>query len=160
MTPAIVEAIDGPHIVLVRGLIEEYAESIGYDLCFQGFDNEMATLPGDYRRPRGRLLLALDGSEPAGCVALRPLEPEVCEMKRLYVRPSYRGTGLGHQLAERIVEEGRAAGYTRMRLDTLVTMRRARALYTELGFVTIPPYRPNPLPGAEFLELDLRDARG
>lgn len=160
MTPEILEATDVHHIALVRGLIEEYAASIGYDVCFQGFDNELATLPGDYRRPRGRLLLALDGADPAGCVALRPLAPEICEMKRLYVRPAYRGTGLGHRLAERIVEEGRAAGYARMRLDTLATMRRARALYMGLGFVNIPAYRPDPIEGAEYLELDLRASRG
>jgi GNAT superfamily N-acetyltransferase len=160
MTPEIVEVTEGHRIALVRGLIEEYAASIGVDLCFQGFDQELATLPGDYRRPGGRLLLALDRSHPAGCVALRPLAPDVCEMKRLYVRPAYRGTGLGQRLVERIVEEGRAAGYERMRLDTLATMRRARALYAELGFVNIPPYRPNPIEGAEFLELDLRARRG
>jgi GNAT superfamily N-acetyltransferase len=160
MTPAILEASEGHHVALVRGLIEEYAASIGVDLCFQGFDHEMATLPRDYGRPLGRLLLALDESDPAGCVGLRPLGPDICEMKRLYVRQPYRGTGLGQRLAERIIDEGRAAGYQRMRLDTLPTMRRARALYTQLGFVGIPPYRPNPIDGAEFLELDLRGRRG
>jgi GNAT superfamily N-acetyltransferase len=156
MKPDIVEATEDHLIELVRGLFEEYAESLGIDLEFQGFDEELATLPGDYRRPRGRLLLALDGRDPAGCVGLRPLALEICEMKRLYVRPAYRGTGLGQRLAERIVEEGRWAGYSRMRLDTLPTMRRARSLDAELGFVAIPAYRPNPIEGAEFLELDLR----
>jgi GNAT superfamily N-acetyltransferase len=160
MTPGIVEAADDHLVGLVRSLFEEYADALGVDLCFQGFDQELATLPGDYRRPQGRLLLALDGSDPAGCVGLRPLGPGICEMKRLYVRPAYRGTGLGHRLAKRIVDEGRAAGYACMRLDTLATMRRARTLYTELGFVNIPPYRTNPIEGAEFLELDLRAGRG
>ncbi len=160
MTPDIVEATDDVRVEVVRRLFEEYAASLGVDLCFQGFDEELAMLPGDYRRPLGRLLLALDGSEGAGCVGLRPLAPGICEMKRLYVRPPYRGTGLGQRLAERIVDEGRSAGYQRMRLDTLATMGRARALYAELGFVTIPPYRPNPIDGAEFLELDLDARRG
>jgi putative acetyltransferase len=151
----IVEADDPATVRLVAGLFEEYAASIGVDLCFQGFAEELATLPGAYVRPSGRLLLALDGNEAAGCVALRALEPGVCEMKRLFVRPRFRGTGLGRRLVERIIAEGRSAGYERMRLDTLPSMRAARSMYAELGFVSIPPYRPNPVPGAEYLELDL-----
>lgn len=160
MSADIVEADDPRLVRLVRGLFEEYAGTLDVDLCFQGFEEELETLPGAYSRPAGRLLLALDGPAPAGCVALRPLEQDVCEMKRLFVRPAYRGTGLGRVLAERIVAEAREAGYGCMRLDTLPSMRRAKTLYTELGFVSIPPYRPNPVEGAEFLELDLRSRQG
>ena len=152
----IVDADDSDKLRLVGRLFEEYAASLDVDLCFQGFEEELATLPGAYARPSGRLLLALDGGDAAGCVALRALETSVCEMKRLFVRPRFRGSGLGRRLVERIIDEGCAAGYDRMRLDTLPSMRAARAMYTALGFTPIPPYRPNPVPGAEFLELDLR----
>ena len=151
----IVEADDEGRVRLVSSLFEEYADSLGVDLCFQGFSEELATLPGAYARPSGRLLLALSGSDAAGCVALRALEPDVCEMKRLFVRPGFRGSGLGRRLVERVVVEGREAGYVRMRLDTLPSMNVARSLYAEIGFTPIPPYRPNPIAGAEYLELQL-----
>jgi ribosomal protein S18 acetylase RimI-like enzyme len=153
-----VEIVDGhgsEHVPTVRGLFEEYAAALGIDLGFQDFEREVAELPGEYTPPAGRLLLALDGEEPAGCVGLRPFEPGVCEMKRLYVRPAHRRSGLGRLLAERIIEAGRGAGYARMRLDTLPTMEGARALYRSLGFTEIEAYRPNPIHGTTYFELRL-----
>jgi ribosomal protein S18 acetylase RimI-like enzyme len=142
------------HVPVVRTLFEEYAAAIGVDLGFQDFERELAELPGEYAPPGGRLLLALD-PEPAGCVALRPYEPGACEMKRLYVRPAHRGSGLGRVLAEAIVAAGREARYDRMRLDTLPTMEAARALYRSLGFVEIEAYRFNPVHGTTYFELTL-----
>lgn len=139
----------------IRHLFEEYAAELGHDLCFQGFAKELETLPGSYARPDGRLLLASARDAIAGCVGLRRLAPGVCEMKRLFVRPAYRGLGAGRMLAEAIVAEGHAAGYQRMRLDTLSTMVDALAVYRKLGFRDIAPYRDNPIPGVVYLELDL-----
>jgi ribosomal protein S18 acetylase RimI-like enzyme len=152
-----VQIVDGhvdEHVPSVRALFEEYAASLGVDLGFQDFEREVAELPGEYVPPGGRLLLALD-PERAGCVALRPFEPGVCEMKRLYVRPAHRGSGLGRILAEAIVEAGRAAGYMRMRLDTLPTMEAARALYRSLGFEEVEAYRHNPIHGTTYFERPL-----
>jgi len=138
-----------------RGLFEEYAASLGFDLSFQDFDREVASLPGDYASPRGVILLARDGPAAAGCVALRPLADDACEMKRLYIRPSHRGTGLGRRLADAILAEARARGYRRMRLDTVPGMEAAIGLYRALGFREIEPYRANPIPGALFMEREL-----
>lgn len=139
----------------VRGLFREYAGTLGVDLAFQGFEAELAALPGDYEPPRGRLLLALDGADPVACAALRPLDAETAELKRLYVRPTHRGLGLGRRLSELLIEAARAEGYTAIRLDTLPSMGDARTLYARLGFREIEPYRFNPVPGTAFLELAL-----
>ena len=152
---SIVDASSGSPLVQVRVLFQEYAESLGIDLCFQRFDQELATLPGSYAPPRGRLLLGCWNGDPAGCVGLRPLENGICEMKRLYVRPSYRGFGVGRALAERIIAEAGEVGYSSMRLDSLPSMEPAVQLYRRLGFRDMPPYRENPVPGAVFLELPL-----
>jgi len=152
----------------VRALFREYADSLGFSLSFQGFEEELAGLPGDYAPPRGRLLVAYAYAEvagqgtapvPAGCGALRPLEPGVGELKRMYVPPALRGRGLGRRLAERLIAEAGLAGYRRLRLDTIDTMKEALSLYRALGFREIPPYRYNPLPGAVYLEKELGEAR-
>jgi len=156
MRPTIVAVESTAQLAMTRELFREYSQSLGFSLCFQNFDRELAQLPGDYAPPEGRLLLAGLAGDPAGCVALHPWEPRVCEMKRLYVRPQFRGKGLGRILAETVIAEARKIGYQRMRLDTVEPlMIDAVALYRKLGFREIAPYRANPLPGTLYLELDL-----
>jgi putative acetyltransferase len=142
-----------------RVLFREYAQILGVDLCFQGFESELATLPGLYAEPDGLLLLALVDGSPAGCCALRRLadadDANACEMKRLFVRPAFRGLGLGRQLVEAILDGARQRDYDCVLLDTLDDMEAARALYEDLGFVEVPPYYHNPIPGAHYLKARL-----
>lgn len=143
----------------LRQLFQEYATQLGVDLCFQNFAQELRELPGEYAAPRGALLVARVGDAVAGCCALRPLDttdyPNAAEMKRLFVRPAYRGLGLGRLLAEGILDAARQSGYDCVLLDTLDDMEAARALYEELGFEEVPPYYFNPIAGAHYLKADL-----
>jgi putative acetyltransferase len=155
---------EGPALVdAARTLFREYAQALDVDLCFQGFDTELAELPGDYAPPGGALLVALVDGQPAGCGALRPLPdadyPNACEMKRLYVRRAFRRFGLGRLLAQELMDLATQAGYGTMLLDTLDDMEAARGLYASLGFVEVPPYYFNPIPGAHYLKAEL-DAPG
>ena len=156
----IVRAEGSGDVVRVRELLVEYQGWLGVDLCFQGFDEELENLPGKYAPPGGRLLLARQGDAVAGGVGMWRLEDGVCEMKRLFVRSPWRGKGLGRQLAWAIVAEGRAAGYARMRLDTLGHLIAARALYRDMGFVEVAPYYHNPHEGVMYMELDLAAVDG
>jgi ribosomal protein S18 acetylase RimI-like enzyme len=144
------------HIAEVRRLFEEYADWLGVDLCFQNFDQELLELPGQYAPPDGRVLLAVEGNQIAGCVGLRRIDNDFCEMKRLYVRPVFRGRGVGRQLAEAVVDAARDIGYAKMCLDTLPPMTEAISLYRSLGFREAAPYCHNPLEGAMYMELKLR----
>lgn len=152
----ILDAQAGENLKIIRKLFEEYAESLGFNLCFQNFDAELTNLPGEYAPPTGCLLLAMYQSQAAGCVALRRLSEGVCEMKRLYVRPQFRRQGIGRALAETVIEHAKKTSYARMRLDTVPSMNVARALYTSLEFGEIGPYRHNPIEGAVFMELILK----
>ena len=150
------EAVSEADFAAARVLFREYAAGLGVDLCFQGFEAELGSLPEMYGAPEGCLVVARAGGRPVGCGALRRLGAgESCEMKRLYVRPEARGTGLGRILAERLIAKGRSLGYAVMRLDTLVHMTAARRLYRSLGFVEIAAYYANPLPNVMYMELDL-----
>ena len=146
-------------LAATRAIFQEYAEQLGVDLCFQSFDTELATLPGEYAAPRGTLLLACVDGALAGCCALRPLDnvdyANASEMKRLYVRKAFRGFGLGRQLVEAALDAARAGGYDCVLLDTLVEMEAARALYEDLGFTDVPPYYHSPIPGAHYLKVDI-----
>jgi len=153
----IVQAESVAEIEVARQLFLEYAGSLGFSLCFQDFDEEVASLPGDYAPPSGRLLLASDEGKLVGCVAMRSLTNGICEMKRLYVRPGNRGKHTGRNLAKTVIEAARTAGYSRMRLDTLPVMKEAIAMYRSMGFVEIPPYYRNPVEGALFMELKLTE---
>ena len=139
----------------VKSLFSDYASDLGISLDFQDFDQELANLPGDYSPPDGSLLMVLWEGEVAGCVALRKFANGICEMKRLYTKPQFRGLGIGRALCEAIIVRARRIGYERMRLDTLPSMETARALYASLGFTEIEPYRYNPIKGAHFMELVL-----
>jgi ribosomal protein S18 acetylase RimI-like enzyme len=152
----ITQATTRSDIEQARELFKEYEASLGISLCFQSFDQELANLPGDYAPPRGRLLLAREYDQLLGCIALRPVGPTTCEMKRLFVRPQHRDRRLGRVLVEAIIEEARNIGYTHMRLDTLPgKMDRAIALYRSIGFLEIPPYYNTPVDSTTFMELDL-----
>ena len=158
-TIALVTPSTPEDIAAVRQIFTEYAQSLNVDLCFQDFEAELELLPGEYAAPRGALLLAMVDQQVAGCCALRPLDsaddPNASEMKRLYVRPPFRGLGLGRQLTEGILDAARKSGYSCVLLDTLDDMESARALYEDLGFVEIPPYYHNPYAGAHYLKVDI-----
>ena len=154
MTAAAIREAAPADLAHVRALFEEYAAWLAVDLCFQGFAEELATLPGAYAPPRGRLYVAHNGAGLVGCIALRPLsEPGVGEVKRLYVRPGARGARLGEALVQRLLSDARAIGYRELRLDTLDFMRDARKLYERLGFAECSPYYHNPLPGTVYMSL-------
>ena len=145
---------------VMRELFEEYGRSLGIDLSFQGFDEELSSLPGKYAPPHGAVIIACCAGAPCGCVALRRIDERTCEMKRLYVRPGNRGLRIGAELVTRIVETARGRGYDAMRLDTLPSMASAVSLYRSFGFVEIEPYIFNPIPGALFMEKRLRETSG
>lgn len=151
----IIQAQTENHIREARILFREYETALGVDLCFQSFEEELANLPGKYAPPDGLLMLAADDSDVAGCAAMRKIGEHVCEIKRLFVRPQYRGMGIGRMLAQEIICRARHAGYHVMYLDTLAILERAIALYRSLGFQETEPYYHNPLDGVVYLQLDL-----
>jgi len=159
-TEVAIRAAAAQDLPACRELFTEYQNALGVSLCFQGFDRELAELPGAYVPPRGGLWLATVDGKLAGCVALRPLGPEEAEMKRLYVRPDFRGHRLGRELAEVVIDAARAAGYRTLKLDTLPSMERAQQLYERLGFVETAPYNDNPVEGVRFLCLGLAGGAG
>jgi len=143
------------HIPQVRELFLEYAKSLDFKLCFQGFDEELANLPGEYGRPSGCILLAVQDHDVLGCVALRPWSSDIAEMKRLYVRPQFQGKGAGRLLGEAVVAAARDIGYRSLRLDTVPSMAAAIHMYQSMGFYKIPPYRENPIEGTAYFEKTL-----
>lgn len=158
MSASFIEIVSGhaePALDAARGLFREYAAGLSIDLAEQGFDAELASLPGAYAPPRGAILLATCDGHAAGCVALRPIDVKTCEMKRLFVKPAFRGRGLGRELAGAIIAHARRAGYGRMLLDTLESMHAARGLYASLGFTPTEPYGHHPYPGTQYLGLTL-----
>jgi putative acetyltransferase len=158
MTLMIVQAETQAQIAHARTLFQEYGDSLGFSLCFQSFEQELAGLPGDYAPPSGRLLLAYSGGKAAGCVALHRFAEGAAEMKRLYVRPEFRGMHIGQQLMDRVIAEARLIGYCTLRLDTIPSiMGKAVELYRSYGFHEIEPYRVNPISGALYMELSLKE---
>ncbi len=154
-TMQIINAHTTTHLNEIRTIFREYEQFLNVDLCFQGFEEELANLPGKYAHPKGALFLAVEDNSIAGCVAVRALEGDICEMKRLYTRPSFRGRGLGRQLAEKIISEGEKLGYRLMRLDTLEILTAAMSLYQSLGFKKTGAYYHNPLENVIYWELPL-----
>jgi ribosomal protein S18 acetylase RimI-like enzyme len=152
---SLVNAISEYHYKQVRELFLEYADSLGIDLGFQNFNSELKNIPGEYALPEGCILLAMYEEQAVGCVALRKIDENICEMKRLYVKPDFKGKGIGRNLASAIIKEAKNRGYRFMRLDTLPTMKQAISLYRSLGFYSIEPYRFNPIEGAMYMELNL-----
>lgn len=155
----IIPATSEEHFKVTRKLFLEYADSLGFDLEFQDFSHELAALEEEYAPPQGCILLAKVSNKMVGCVALRPFQAAICEMKRLYVMPAYQGQGIGHLLAREVIARARKAGYEKMRLDTIASMKAARALYESIGFYRIEPYRYNPIEGTTYMELDLEVVR-
>lgn len=151
----IIPATSEEHFEATRKLFLEYADSLGFDLEFQDFSHELATLAEEYASPQGCILLAKDSGNIVGCVALRSFKAAICEMKRLYVIPAYQGQGIGRLLAREVIAQARKVGYKKMRLDTIASMHAARALYGSLGFYRIEPYRYNPIEGTTYMELNL-----
>ena len=152
-------ASDSESVESARSLFREYSNSLDFSLCFQGFDEELAGLPGEYSPPTGRLFLATLDGNLAGCTALRRIDGNICEMKRLYLRPEFRGKGIGRQMTVEIIRAAQEMGYTLIRLDTVPAMKEAISLYRSMGFVEIEPYRENPMPGALFMERVLSAAK-
>ena len=151
----IVQAETKEQIEAAKAIFLEYGSSLDFELCFQDFDKELAGLPGSYAPPEGRLFLAEFNGVIAGCIALRKLEESICEMKRLYIKPEYRGQKMGKILVEKLIDEAKKIGYKKMRLDTVPAMQAAQKLYRTIGFYQIKPYRLNPVAGAVFMELEL-----
>lgn len=143
------------HLDHIRELFSEYVHSLNFKLSFQDYENELAELPGEYAPPDGRLVLAIVDGDAVGCIGLRKINDTICELKRMYVRPDFRGKGIGRSLAEIVIEEARKIGYKAMRFDTIDTMKEAISLYRSFGFKEIDPYRHNPMEGAMFMELKL-----